>query len=280
MGGLGAAAGRARGHAAGHPAGSSADWLPPALPARVAEGVVAEVASEHPFSASSPDDAGVARAEAVLNCVPNRGRRNEEDETGDGVCALRDVVTAVRQLVTFGVDLAPVNVRQTANRFDIVERCLSEREDAYLREGELQELAARLGLRGTRATHEVSAACARAAMRGGDCVCDGDCSSTRGCLARLPGTSPPPSPRLRTRRTRRRRRDVETARNGRARRAPVLRAGALFPERMPDLLASWQHLEAARLVANAGVEPPGSRTARAGPWTRRRARPSSARRPR
>jgi hypothetical protein len=28
------------------------------------------------------------------------------------------------------------------------------------------------------------------------------------------------------------------------------------PERMPDLLASWQRLEAARLIANAGVEPP------------------------
>ena len=258
VGGLGAAAAELGGHAAGHLAGSSADWLPPALPARVAEGVVAEVASEHLFSASSPDDAGVARAEAVLNCVPNRGRRNEEDETGDGVCALRDVVTAVRQLVTFGVDLAPVNVRQTANRFDIVERCLSEREDAYLREGELQELAARLGLRGTRATHEVSAACARAAMRGGDCA------FATAIALRLAAASFSPSWDVAAAVAEAA--DATDATGGDGTWRPPgmdARAGLLSfalarcsPERMPDLLASWQQLEAARLVANAGVEPP------------------------
>ena len=37
------------------------------------------------------------------------------------------------------------------------------------------------------------------------------------------------------------------------------------PERMPDLLASWQQLEAARLVANAGVEPPRFADAAGGP---------------
>ena len=264
VGGLGAAAAELGGHAAGHLAGSSlagshlADWLPPALPARVAEGVVAEVASEHLFSAASPDDAGVARAEAVLNCVPNRGRRNEEDETDDGVCALRDVVAAVRQLVTFGVDLAPVTVRQTANRFDIVERCLSEREDAYLREGELQELAARLGLRGTRASHEVSAACARAAMQGGDRA------FATAIALRLAAASFSPSWDVAAAVAEAA--DATDATGGDGTWRPPgmdARAGLLSfalarcsTERAPDLLASWQQLEAARLVANAGVEPP------------------------
>ena len=267
VGGLGAAAAELGGHAAGHLAGSSADWLPPALPARVAEGVVAEVASEHLFSAASPDDAGVARAEIVLNCVPNRGRRNEEDETDDGVCALRDVVAAVRQLVTFGVDLAPVTVRQTANRFDIVERCLSEREDAYLREGELQELATRLGLRGTRATHEVSAACARAAMRGGDRA------FATAIALRLAAASFSPSWDVAAAVVEAA--DATDATGGDGTWRPPgmdARAGLLSfalarcsPERMPDLLASWQQLEAARLVANAGVEPPRFADAAGGP---------------
>ena len=258
VGGLGAAAAELGGHAAGHLAGSSADWLPPALPAKVAEDVVAEVASEHLFSAASSYDAAVARAEAVLNCVPNRGRRDDDEEDTDGVCALRDVVAAVKQLATFGVDMAPVTARQTADRFEIIQRCLSERTDAYRREDELHTLAIRIGLKGTRATYEVSAACARAAMRFSD-----GAFATASAL-RLAAASYEPAWDVAAAVAEAA--DAADATGGDGSwRPPGVDARARLlsfalahcvPERMPDLLASWQRLEAARLIANAGVEPP------------------------
>ena len=210
VGGLGAAA--AELGAAGAAAASGRDldaWLPPELPPAAAEFVVVDVAREFLYSATSADDAAVARAEAILlECAPpgltlnpGNGRDRSRPSTNPSTSSLsatRDAVATIRLLPSFGVDLAPARLASTKEKdpMDIVRACLAaDPRRAHRRVDDLDALGRLVGVDGG----ELIAARGRAALAAGTATppppppknSSRDASRPRGTSS--PTSSPPPN---------------------------------------------------------------------------------------
>ena len=269
-------------------AAGGTDWLPPVLPASRAEAVIVEVAREHLYSATAADDPAVARAEAILACVPpsstqgdigadgglslEGGRQHSATQPIDGsgggkggegdntnfhtITAVRDTIAVVRMLPGFGVVLAPAQLRQTADRFEVIHQCLAAGPAAYLRADDLRALAARLGLGSSAQQHAVSAACARAALAAGD----GAAAAAAALRLAAAGYAPAWDVAAAVAAAADAASATQLISGGGGGRTPgpearqKLLSFALAhcpPGRMPGLLAAWQGLEANRMVAAA-----------------------------
>ena len=185
-------------------------WLPPELPPAAAEFVVVDVAREFLYSATSADDAAVARAEAILlECAPpdvtlnpGNGRDRSRPSTNPSTSSLsatRDAVATIRLLPSFGVDLAPARLASTKEKdpMDIVRACLAaDPRRAHRRVDDLDALGRLVGVDGG----ELIAARGRAALAAGDATLRAaaaeelvvaDASRPRGTSS--PTSSPPPN---------------------------------------------------------------------------------------